>query len=319
MTNSSTFPQSAEGMPGQFFEPDTLQHVCSKCSAAIITDKNTAVARCAFCGSDKFYAARLDDARKPDSVIPFKYGRAEAIEAFFKWCKGGRFSPIGFVKDSNVEKLTGLYVPFCLYDCDTDMDFTANASTVSYITTGGRKNNHTTKTSSFYELIRKRKLHWENIPVNDLSRIDETIIESIEPYDFSEIERFDMKHLAGCYAAKSDLPPELLEKKMKEKFNKHLAIYFQSLIDKYTFVTNVADKSVHQKTESHNVLLPLWILNYKYWGKTYTFAMNGQTGRTAGNPPVSILKLILLGLILLPVIVTICGIIGGLIMGGFVG
>ena len=33
-------------------------------------------------------------------------------------------------------------------------------------------------------------------------------------------------------------------------------------------------------------LLPVWMLNTKYRGKTYTFAMNGQTGKMTGSLPV---------------------------------
>jgi hypothetical protein len=33
-------------------------------------------------------------------------------------------------------------------------------------------------------------------------------------------------------------------------------------------------------------LLPVWLLNTVYKGKTYTFAMNGQTGKFVGNLPI---------------------------------
>jgi hypothetical protein len=32
--------------------------------------------------------------------------------------------------------------------------------------------------------------------------------------------------------------------------------------------------------------MPVWILNTKYKDKTYTFAMNGQTGKLVGSLPV---------------------------------
>ena len=34
-------------------------------------------------------------------------------------------------------------------------------------------------------------------------------------------------------------------------------------------------------------LMPVWILNTKWEGKDYLFAMNGQTGKLVGNLPVS--------------------------------
>ena len=33
------------------------------------------------------------------------------------------------------------------------------------------------------------------------------------------------------------------------------------------------------------VLLPVWFMSYQHGGKTYHFAMNGQTGKFVGNLP----------------------------------
>ena len=37
----------------------------------------------------------------------------------------------------------------------------------------------------------------------------------------------------------------------------------------------------------HYALLPVWLLNVKWQDQTYLFAVNGQTGRTAGALPCS--------------------------------
>lgn len=300
---------------GQFSEEDTLQYVCNSCGAAVITDKNTAATFCAFCGSPTIIAERLVDARLPKYVIPFKYGRGKAVEAFFKWCKAGRFTPIDFVKDSNVEKLTGLYVPFWLFDCDSDMDITADARTVSSSTSGSK----TTTTTSYYQLIRKRKLHWEDIPLDGATRIDDKLMEVVEPYDYHAMEGFDMKYLAGFFADKYDQPPEALEGKLEARRKKYFNAIYKSSVSHFSSVSNVVDKSIHHKPETQYALLPVWMLNYKYLGKTYTFAMNGQTGKIAGEMPISIVKLIILGLTVLPAAGAICWLIGRVIAGGFLG
>lgn len=299
----------------QFSEEDTLQYVCNSCGAAVITDKNTAATFCAFCGSPTIIAERLIDARKPKYVIPFKYGRGKAVEAFFKWCKAGRFTPIEFVKDSNVEKLTGLYVPFWLFDCDSDMDITADARTVSSSTSGSK----TTTTTSYYQLIRKRKLHWEDIPLDGATRIDDKLMEVVEPYDYKAMVGFDMKYLAGFFADKYDQSPEALEGKLEARRKKYFDAMYKSSVKHFSSVSNVVDKSIHHKPETQYALLPVWMLNYKYLGKTYTFAMNGQTGKIAGEMPISIVKLIILGLMVLPAAAVVCKFIGSVILGGFLG
>ena len=37
----------------------------------------------------------------------------------------------------------------------------------------------------------------------------------------------------------------------------------------------------------HYALLPVWVLNTKWEGKDFLFAMNGQTGKLVGNLPIS--------------------------------
>jgi len=41
--------------------------------------------------------------------------------------------------------------------------------------------------------------------------------------------------------------------------------------------------------------MPIWLLTYSHKGKTYTYAMNGYTGKVWGRFPVSGKKLALLG------------------------
>jgi hypothetical protein len=50
-----------------------------------------------------------------------------------------------------------------------------------------------------------------------------------------------------------------------------------------------------------HVLMPVWISAYRYRDKTYRFLVNGQTGETSGESPLSWIKvtlLVILGLIL---------------------
>ena len=50
----------------------------------------------------------MTDEFSPDFIIPFKYGREEAIKKFYSWCKGGRWTPFDFISDKKYDsaKLT---------------------------------------------------------------------------------------------------------------------------------------------------------------------------------------------------------------------
>ena len=42
-----------------------------------------------------------------------------------------------------------------------------------------------------------------------------------------------------------------------------------------------------QRGKVHYALMPVWMLNTKWHGKDFTFAMNGQTGKLVGDLPMS--------------------------------
>ena len=66
--------------------------------------------------------------------------------------------------------------------------------------------------------------------------------------------------------------------------------------------------------ESWNyTLLPVWVVTYKYNGKIYPFAINGQTGKTYGMLPTSKAKLSILFAII-AVAVFALGMLGGLLL-----
>ena len=62
---------------------------------------------------------------------------------------------------------------------------------------------------------------------------------------------------------------------------------FRSSVECYETVTTKKEKiTVTNKGQVKYGLFPVWFLNTKWNGKTYSFAMNGQTGHLIGDLPV---------------------------------
>lgn len=76
-------------------------------------------------------------------------------------------------------------------------------------------------------------------------------------------------------------------------------------------VTNYYDRT---DIESWSyTLLPVWIITYKYKGKIYPFAINGQTGKLYGSLPAATDKLVIFSCILAG-IGFILGMLGGIFL-----
>ena len=284
---------------------DNMQFTCKSCAGTIVTSLNTSATFCPFCGSPALIGDRLTSGFKPRYIIPFKYSREQAENAFLSWCKGGRWTPIKFVSKENMEKLTGLYVPFWLFDADYDLDVTSECRSDSSVHSG----NKTTTTQRFYSVRNHGRLKWRKIPFDGETRIDDKLMEAIEPFDYKGLIPYDYKYLPGFFADKYDQDVNALKDRAIKRVRDYSGVKFKELNKKYDSVKVKEDKSVLTSMTAHYALLPVWFLQYKYLGKNYYFAMNGQTGEVAGVRPVSLIKKIIFFMILLIVLATVtrCG------------
>lgn len=255
---------------------------CPSCSGEILTDETTAATFCPYCDNPTIMPSRLSGGLKPDAVIPFQKSKEDAKAAFLNLCKGKPLLPKEFTQEQRLEKITGMYVPFWLYDCDADYTGSYKATRIHR---WSDSRYHYTKTDHFL-LRRAADAQFCGIPMDGSSKMEDTFMESIEPYDYSQIVDFDMAYLTGYFADKYDVPSETGEGRIRDRVDQTIRDELQSTLNGYATVvpTNRQLKVNHSK--ARYVLLPVWMLNTKYNGKLYTFAMNGQTGRMTGSFPI---------------------------------
>ena len=89
---------------------------CTSCGAELLADEYTSAVICSFCGNPSLVEDRLTGAYKPKRIIPFKINRDAAVDAYKKWVHKGPLTPAALKSQSTIEKISGLYVPFWLYD-----------------------------------------------------------------------------------------------------------------------------------------------------------------------------------------------------------
>lgn len=255
---------------------------CPACGGEILTDDTTAATFCPFCGNPSIMPARLSGTLKPDAVLPFQKSKEDAKAAFLRLCKGKPLLPKEFTSRQQLEKITGMYVPFWLYDCDADFDGSYKATRI-HRWSDARYNY--TRTEHFL-LSRKARASFGGIPMDGSTKMEDTFMESIEPFDYSQMVPFDMAYLTGYLADKYDVPSEKGEERIRERVQHSLEDQIQPSLLGYATVLP-ANRSIRiRHSKAKYVLLPIWMLNSKYNGKIYTFAMNAQTGKMTGAFPV---------------------------------
>lgn len=255
---------------------------CPSCGGEILTDETTAASFCPYCGNPTILPGRISGGLKPDGVIPFKTGKEDAKSAFLKLCKGKPLLPKFFTEEQQLQKITGIYVPFWLYDCSGDLEGSYRATRVHHWSDS--RYNYT-RTEHFL-LNRSASAQFSGIPMDGSTKMDDTFMESIEPYDYSQVETFDMAYLSGFLADKYDVESKLGEPRIRQRVDNALEDLMQSSLLGYSSVMPTRKQVNVSHSKVRYVLMPVWILNTRYRDKTYTFAMNGQTGKMTGTLPI---------------------------------
>lgn len=255
---------------------------CPSCGGEIVTDQTTAATFCPFCGNPTIMPGRVSDSLKPDAVLPFQTSKEDAKNAFLKLCKGKPLLPKFFTQEQQLEKITGIYVPFWLYDCAGEYSGSYKATRIR---TWSDSQYHYTKTDNFM-LKRKSSAEFVRIPMDASTKMEDAFMESIEPFDYGMLTDFDTAYLSGYLADKYDVTSDQGEPRIRERVDNAMEELLQDSLIGYNTVVPTSKNLNIQHGKASYVLLPVWMLNTNYRGKRYTFAMNGQTGKMTGSLPV---------------------------------
>lgn len=259
---------------------------CGNCGAEIITDEQTSATTCSYCGSPALIKERVQGQLMPDDLIPFKVNEQKAKDLFREWTKKGPLTPACFRKQAVIDNIKGIYVPFWLYDFDAHVDMRAEATKVKRETKGDTEYTHT----SYYDVNRSMNCSYDRIPADASEKMPDNIMERLEPFDYADLRKFEMPYLSGYYSEKYNYTQEQMNHRAESRARRYAFLECRESITGYDNVHVRYSQTKLKKRHSSYALMPVWMLNYIYNGKQFTFAINGQTGKLVGNLPVSIGK-----------------------------
>lgn len=270
------------------FAEHTSVYSCDSCGATIMADDNTAATFCYYCHNPVILRGRVSGEYRPSYVLPFQIDRDQAVGHFKEWCRKHKFLPGDFLSASQQEKITGLYVPFWVTDCNLNAEMDALGKKVRSWTSGSY---HYTETREF-ALTRKAKVVLRGLPADGASHIDDDLMEAVEPFDYQQVVPFAMQYLSGFLAERYDMNMAAMFPRIQKRAVQASDTLLRSSMKGYTSVSVTRSDIKVMSTNWDYMLLPVWFMTYKYRGKVYEFALNGQTAKFVGEPPVSIPRLI---------------------------
>ncbi len=255
---------------------------CDKCGAEQRLEGALFASKCGFCGAgivSRSYAGRLV---KPRSIIPFQLDRRKAQDAFRRWLRWRWMAPRDLKRYAQSDAaMTGVYLPFWTYDCQTASDY------------AGQRGTKRDKSTSWTAVTGHVEMFHDDIVVLASNSVPQNLRGALEAWDTRALVPYQPEFVGGFQAE----------------------AYQVGLADSYAIARGMIDARIRSRVKREiggddqridsletrygrftfkHVLMPAWISAYRYRDKVYRFVVNAQTGETDGESPLSWWKVALL-------------------------
>ncbi len=262
---------------------DFKVYKCPTCGAEILTDKYTSATMCSFCGNPGLMEDRIEGILKPSYIIPFTLDKDKAADIFRKWTKSGHLTPSDFNSTNTIEKMTGMYVPYWMYDFKVKVNMHAHATKETRKVSGDYEHIYT----HHYDVVRDAVGDYNKIPADASEKLDDDMMDTLEPFKYENLIGFQDSYLLGYQAERYNFTSDELEDRAKKRAFEYAEKEVRKSISGYNSVNVVSKNTEVRSVKAAYAMLPVWILNYRYNKKNYTIAINGQTGKLVGTLPIS--------------------------------
>ena len=261
---------------------DMRVYKCKSCGGEIITDQTTSASKCPYCDNPVVMSGNFTGDLKPDYIIPFKYDKEAAKAALNKHIEGRKLLPKVFKDQNHIDEIKGVYVPVWLFDADAEGKMLFKGEKIRNWSDG--KFNYIER--NYYSIQREGSVVFERVPVDGSTKMQDDLMESIEPFDFKDAIEFKTAYLSGYLADRYDVSAEESIERANDRIKNTTEQIFMSTVQGYSSLTKENGSINLSNGKAKYALYPVWLLNTTWENEKYIFAMNGQTGKFVGDLPI---------------------------------
>jgi DNA-directed RNA polymerase subunit RPC12/RpoP len=307
-----SFEQALRAIQQDKLRPlDNTQVVkCPNCAAIFELKQNNHAGDCPFCGTPVVTGTEQTRLFQPKSLLPFLITDKNAHAAFDQWIGSLWFAPSALKdKAKRDEKLLGIYIPYWTYDSHTDSYYRGERGVIYYeqqmvtvIVNGQpRQQMQSVPRVRWTPVSGRVRLFFDDVLVGATHTLPRTILDRLEPWDLPNLIPYNESYLSGFQS-------EIYQVDLDEGFEQARGVMDSRIYNAIISDIGGDQQRVHSLQTQHSattfkhVLLPVWSAAFRYNGATYRFVINGRNGKTQGERPYSVVKIVfaaLLGITLL--------------------
>ncbi|MDB5347323.1 MAG: DNA-directed polymerase subunit [Schlesneria sp.] len=284
--------QRLEGKPDD--ETAESEHAirCSSCGAEVIFQGTLTSSQCPYCANplqrDKIHDAPTRIA--VDGMLPFQIPERDAAEQLRNWVKSLWWAPNEFLKQGASGKFNGVYLPYYTFDSQTDTKYAGQRGDHYWVTVGEGKDQRREMRTSWSFRSGEFLRFFDDVLIVAASDQSRALIESLEPWPLEQCVPFTQQMLAGLFARTYDVTLDAgfsearlrIESALTSDIRQRIGGDEQSITSQKVSYSGVTFK---------HLLLPVWLMAYRYQEKPYRVVINAVTGEVSGERPYSAFKI----------------------------
>ena len=277
---------------GETWKDGGLVYRCENCGAVVVMASEQTATLCPYCETSHVVKSQESAGLKPSAVYPFAITQKSALDFSKKWVKSKLFAPTKFKKNLIEENVRGVYQPSFTFDSQTRSQYYGRIGKRHTRTVGSGKNRRTETYIVWQRISGTYDQFFNDVLISGDSDYSQATLNKISPFNYSSIKVYGDEYLTGFMAKRSNKTVEscwgdaktVIDGLLRKNI---LSQYFYDVVD----YLNVS--TTHDDVTYKYVMLPVYLINYKYKSKLYSVHVNGNTGKVAGKLPISPLKVIL--------------------------
>lgn len=271
---------------------DESQVRCDCCGANVVFVGTITSTECPYCASPmQLEGAHTAEDRVPvDGVVAFQVKRDQARENLSAWVKSRWFAPNEFLRRGVDGKFNGVYLPFWTYDAMTFSRYRGERGEHYYVEVGEGDEKKRERRTDWSHVSGRVKRFFDDLLVLAATGLPTKLIDKLEPWPLESAAPFNQEMLAGYYArtyeVELDEGYEEAQRRMEKQIDRDVRNDIggdeqrvHSIRTQYSAITY------------KNMLLPVWLLAYRYNEKSYQVMVNAATGEVQGERPWSWVKI----------------------------
>jgi len=279
-------------------EPASAFFRCQNCGCEMSADLQQRSYICPFCDSTYVaeFSPSLTDRQRPEFVIGFAVTPDQAREKFFQWIgRNSWFRPGDLQAAQIVEKQQGVYLPFWTFSMLGESHWEASIGEYWYrtetYTERDSKGNTVTKTrrvreTEWWPLSGRHHRYYSGHLVSGSRGLQQCEADGLLPFQLPAMKRYQPYFVAGWLCEEYSIARDDALAACQQEFFRHEQSHVAA------FLPGDTHRGLNVRTQFSHVnsdlcLLPIYILTYRYQNRLFRFLVNGQTGKIAGEKPVS--------------------------------